>query len=680
MNPLVLLAAEGGPLLESVAEAAPGDPIDLAWLIPVIPALTAGLLLLFGGRLGRLAAWVAILAVGASATISTAVFLQLLASEERTFVTGVARWLDIAGFTVDWSLLVDPLSGVMILLVTWVGLLIHIYSLGYMEGDPRFPRFFAYLNLFVASMLILVLGDSLLVLFVGWELVGLCSYLLIGFWFERRDYASAAKKAFLVNRVGDVGFMIAMFVVYSAVGSLAFADVLPAAGEIGTATLVAIGLLLLLAATGKSAQIPLYVWLPDAMAGPTPVSALIHAATMVTAGVYLIARTSPIYAEIPDVGLLVAAIGALTALVTAIIACAQVDLKRILAYSTVSQLGYMFIGVGVGDHTAGVFHLLTHGFFKALLFLAAGSVMHALADQTDIRRMGGLARVMPITAGTSALAVLAIAGIWPLSGFYSKEEILASAAQYGPGAGTALWAVGLFTAALTAFYMTRWFVLVFLGPARWRDAPHPATDAGHAAQGDAPAVHGEPAHHEVHPHESPIAMTLPLIVLAVGTVAGGLININPETGFLHGWLVGTSVVPYEREASAIPEGLFLPLALAAGVLGIALAAVLYLRADPRTIGVGGGARLAARRAFYVDELNDLLYVRLGGGLSRFLTWFDAEVVDGAVNGLGRLTTGLATVGRRIQTGFVRSYALAVLTGAVLVTAILLGTAFGVGIN
>ncbi len=677
MNPLVLLAAEGGPLLESTARAATGDPIDLAWLIPVIPAVSAGLLLLFGGRLGRLAAWVAILAVGASATISTAVFLQLLASEERTFVTPVARWLDIAGFTVDWSLLVDPLSGVLILLVTWVGLLIHIYSLGYMEGDPRYARFFAYLNLFVASMLILVLGDSLLVLFVGWELVGLCSYLLIGFWFERRDYASAAKKAFLVNRVGDVGFMIAMFVVYSAVGSLAFADVLPAAGEIGTATLVAIGLLLLLAATGKSAQIPLYVWLPDAMAGPTPVSALIHAATMVTAGVYLIARTSPIYAEIPDVGLLVAGIGALTALVTAIIACAQVDLKRILAYSTVSQLGYMFIGVGVGDHTAGVFHLLTHGFFKALLFLAAGSVMHALADQTDIRRMGGLARVMPVTAGTSALAVLAIAGIWPLSGFYSKEEILASAAQYGPGTGTALWAVGLFTAGLTAFYMTRWFVLVFLGPARWREAAHPTSGA---SQGAAPAVHGEPAHHEVHPHESPIAMTLPLVVLAVGTVAGGLININPETGFLHEWLVGTSVVPYEREASVIPEGLFLPLALAAGVLGIALAAVMYLRIDARTIGVGGGARLAARRAFYVDELNDLLYVRLGGGLSRFFAWFDAAVVDGAVNGLGRLTTGLATVGRRIQTGFVRSYALAVLTGAVLVTAILLGTALGVGIN
>jgi NADH-quinone oxidoreductase subunit L len=677
MNPLVLLAAEGGPILGSVAESAPGDPIDLAWLIPVIPAVSAGLLLLFGGRLGRLAAWVAILAVGASATISTAVFTQLLASEERTFVTPVARWLDIAGFTVDWSLLVDPLSGVLILLVTWVGLLIHIYSLGYMEGDPRYARFFAYLNLFVASMLILVLGDSLLVLFVGWELVGLCSYLLIGFWFERRDYASAAKKAFLVNRVGDVGFMIAMFVVYSAVGSLAFADVLPAAGEIGTATLVAVGLLLLLAATGKSAQIPLYVWLPDAMAGPTPVSALIHAATMVTAGVYLIARTSPIYAEIPDVGLLVAGIGALTALVTAIIACAQVDLKRILAYSTVSQLGYMFIGVGVGDHTAGVFHLLTHGFFKALLFLAAGSVMHALADQTDIRRMGGLARVMPITAGTSALAVLAIAGIWPLSGFYSKEEILASAAQYGPAAGTALWAVGLFTAGLTAFYMTRWFVLVFLGPARWRETSHPATAA---PQGAAPAVHGEPAHHEVHPHESPIAMTLPLVVLVVGTVAGGLININPETGFLHGWLVGTSVVPYEREASVIPEGLFLPLALAAGVLGIALAAVMYLRIDARTIGVGGGARLAARRAFYVDELNDLLYVRLGGGLSRFFAWFDATVVDGAVNGLGRLTTGLATVGRRIQTGFVRSYALAVLTGAVLVTAILLGTALGVGIN
>jgi NADH-quinone oxidoreductase subunit L len=675
MLPFVLAAESAGAPLESVAQAA-GGAIDVAWLIPVVPALSAGLLLLFGRRLGnRLAGALAITAVGASAVVSTLVFAQVAAQPEgaRTFVVPVATWLDIASFQVDWALLVDPLSSVMLLLVTWVGLLIHVYSLGYMHGDERYPRFFAYLNLFAASMLILVLGESFLTLFVGWELVGLCSYLLIGFWFEKRSYASAANKAFLVNRIGDVGFMIAMFLVFAVFGSLSFPVVLPDASVLGTGTAAAIALLLFLAATGKSAQIPLYVWLPDAMAGPTPVSALIHAATMVTAGVYLVARTSPIFTLVPDVGLLVAGVGAATALVTAIVACAQVDLKKILAYSTVSQLGYMFIGVGVGDYTAGIFHLLTHGFFKALLFLAAGSVMHALADQTDVRRMGGLARIMPITAGTSAIGVLAISGFPFLSGFYSKEEILASAANVG-GVGTAIWLVGILVAGLTAFYMTRWFVLVFLGRARWRESAHPTAPAEQEA-----GVSGEPTRESLHPHESPPSMTLPLVVLAAASLLGGLLNLNPETGFLHEWLVGPSVVAFEGEGGVIPEGLLMPAAVLAALLGIAGAFALYRAVDVRTVGVGGGARGAARQAFGVDTLYDWIVVRPGRALAGALVAFDTRGVDGVVNGSARLTAGLAGVGRRLQTGFVRSYALALLGGAVLVTVLFLTTALG-GIN
>ncbi len=653
---MILFATSSGAPLETVVSAPTGSAVDLAWLIPVIPALSAALLLLLGKRLGTLSGWIAVFAVGASATISALVFAQVAAQPdgEQTFVRTLIPWISAGDLTVDWALLVDPLSSVMLLLVTWVGLLIHIYSLGYMRGDERFSRFFAYLNLFAASMLVLVLGESLLTLFVGWELVGLCSYLLVGFWFENRPYASAAKKAFIVNRIGDVGFMIAMFVVFAAFGTLSLGTVLPeAAATLTGGTAAVIALLLFIAATGKSAQIPLYVWLPDAMAGPTPVSALIHAATMVTAGVYLVARTSPIFGLVPNVGLVVAGVGVTTALVTAIIACAHVDLKRILAYSTVSQLGYMFVGVGVGDYTAGIFHLLTHGAFKALLFLAAGSAMHALANETDIRHMGGLARVMPITATTSALAVLAISGFPFFSGFYSKEEILASAAGVG-GVGTAIWLVGILTAGLTAFYMARWFVLIFLGRPRWSE--------------------------NAHPHESPLSMTLPLMLLAIPTVAGGLLNLNPETGWLHGWLVGPSVPGFEAEAGVIPEPVLVIAAVAVALLGLGLGFAMYLRVDIATVGVGNGPREAARQAFWVDRLYETVFYRPGRALATFDAWFDATVIDGAVNGVGRLVGGLAGTGRRLQTGFVRSYALAVLAGAVLVTVLLLGNGLGLGVG
>ena len=645
---VLLTAAEGVPLshLTDATGAA-----AMAWLIPVIPALSAAVLLLFGKRLGKASAWVAIAAMAASAVLATLVFGFLRAQPEdaRTLTHTVARWLDIGPLQVDWAVLVDPLSSVMLLLVTWVGLLIHIYSVGYMHGDERYSRFFAYLNLFAASMLVLVLGASFLTLFVGWELVGLCSYLLIGFWFERRDYATAAKKAFVVNRIGDVGFLVAMFAIFLAFGSLDFAAVLPQAATIATGTVIAICLLLFVGATGKSAQIPLYVWLPDAMAGPTPVSALIHAATMVTAGVYLLARTSPLWATVPDLGLIVAWVGAATALVAALVACAQNDIKKILAYSTVSQLGYMFIGVGVGDQVAAVFHLLTHGFFKALLFLAAGSVMHALANNTDVWKMGGLVREMPITAITSAVAVLAIAGFPFLSGFFSKEEILVAALDT-PGA-QGIWVIGFLVAGLTAFYMTRWYVLVFLGAPRW--------------------AHLEPA---LHPHESPLTMTLPLLVLAVASAAGGLINVNAETGWLHGWLA-PSVQPFAGDQAFFEHGIAAALVIGAGLVGIALAAFLYYRrwTEPApATGLSG----AAQRAFAVDTFYEWTVMRPGRFVASVSESFDRRGIDGLVNGLARGTAGLAGLGRRVQTGFVRSYALAVLAGAVLITAMLFGSGLG----
>ena len=663
-----ILAAAEGAFTGEYATAAAGTAIDWSWLIPVVPAISAALLLLFGRRLGTASAWVAIAAVAVSAVVSTVVFFSLLGMDEanRVIVDRVATWIEIGDFSVEWALLIDPLSSVMLLLVTWVGLLIHIYSVGYMHGDEQFHRFFAYLNLFVASMLILVLGESLLVMFVGWELVGLCSYLLIGFWFSNRSYASAAKKAFVVNRVGDVGFMIAMYATFAAVGSLSFTEVLPAAGGIAAGASLAITLLLFLAVTGKSAQIPLYVWLPDAMAGPTPVSALIHAATMVTAGVYLLARTSPLYAHAVevanfDVGLFAAYIGAATALVAALIACVQNDLKKILAYSTVSQLGYMVIGAGIGSQAAGVFHLLTHGFFKALLFLAAGSVMHALANETDVWKMGGLRKVMPITFATSLVAWLAISGIPPFAGFYSKEEILAAALDT-PGA-QGIWVIGALVAGLTAFYMSRWFFLIFVAPSR--------------------------VEADKHPHESPLSMTIPLIVLAIPSAIGGFIGVTPasivrfwelEAGPLFGWLA-PAVVPYAGEAPFVNETVAGLLVTAAAVIGILAAARLYLRPDVDYQALRasfGGIYRAAARNFYVDEAYEHSVAAGGTALARGSAFFDSRIVDGAVNGAGRATAWLASVGRHVQTGFVRSYALGLLLGTVVVTVALVGGFFFLG--
>jgi NADH-quinone oxidoreductase subunit L len=656
----VLATAEGGFTGEYVTAAA-GSAADLAWLIPVVPAVSATLLLMFGRRIGKASAAIAIAAVGFSAIMATAVVLQIAAAPEaeRSIVRVVAQWLSIGDFRVDWALLIDPLSGVMLLLVTWVGLLIHIYSLGYMHGDERYTRFFAYLNLFVASMLVLVLGESLLVLFVGWELVGLSSYLLIGFWFTEMPNAVAAKKAFIVNRVGDVGFMIAMFLTFSALGSLSFVEVLPHVGDIATGTAVAIGLLLFVGATGKSAQIPLFVWLPDAMAGPTPVSALIHAATMVTAGVYLVARMSPLYAAIHDagvydVGLLIAWIGALTALLTALIACAQNDLKKILAYSTISQLGYMFVAVGLGNLAAGVFHLLTHGAFKALLFLAAGSVMHALHEETDVWKMGGLRRHMPITFVTSAVGTLAIAGVPFFAGYYSKEEVLASAIET-PGAHM-IWVLGALVAGLTAFYMSRWFILIFLGQPRYPD--------------------------DIHPHESPLSMTLVLVVLAIGSIGGAFIGVSAgsyprfwqlQHGELFEWLA-PAVQPYVGDQLWFSETAAAGIVLALVAVGLITAWALYLRpVDIAAVRARMGWLYRAMLGkFYVDELYERTIATPGELMAEGMAVFDARGIDGFVNGLGRGTYELSQIGRRTQTGFVRSYALAVLFGTLLISALFLG--------
>jgi NADH-quinone oxidoreductase subunit L len=474
-------------------------------------------------------------------------------AEPASYVRPLPTWIDVGGFTVSFDLFIDQLTAVMLLVVTGVGFLVHVYSVGYMHGDERYGRFFAYLNLFLASMLILVLGSNLLTLFLGWELVGLSSYLLIGFWFEKGEYASAAKKAFITNRVGDVSFMIAMFLVFATFGTLDFLEVLPNAEALATGTAFVIVLLLMGGAAAKSAQIPLHVWLPDAMAGPTPVSALIHAATMVTAGVYLLVRTSPVLIVSVEAMEVVAWIGALTALVAALIAVRQDDIKKVLAYSTVSQLGFMVLGIGVGAFRESIFHLVTHAFFKGLLFLAAGSVMHALANETDIWRMGGLRKAMPITFWTALTGWLAISGVPPFAGFFSKDQILTEAYFHGYGI---VWMIGLVAAVITAFYMTRWFVLVFLGQPR----------------------HGP----DVHPHESPLTMTVPLIVLAVLSTVGGLVLNAIHAGPLYRYLQ-PAAAPVDDLGYApygpLDERVLIPLAIVAAVIGIGLAYLGYVRRD-----------------------------------------------------------------------------------------------------
>ena len=615
--------------------------VDNLWVIIALPALGAVFLHFFGRRIGEpVAGWIASAMIGSSFVIGLIAAVPFIQGGAHPETVYLFDWIPGLGATAE--LLWDPLSALMVLVVSGVGTLIHIYSIGYMHGDERFARFFTYMNLFAMSMLTLVLANNFAVLFLGWELVGLCSYLLISFWFTRPSAAAAGKKAFIVNRIGDFGFMIALMLVFTTFGTLSYSEVLHDPGELlGAGTATAIGLLFLVGAAGKSAQIPLYVWLPDAMEGPTPVSALIHAATMVTAGVYVVARTSPIYALSDTASVAVATIGALTALLAATIAIAQKDIKRVLAYSTISQLGYMFIGVGSAAYVAGVFHLMTHAFFKALLFLGAGSVIHAMADEQNMNKMGGLFKHMKITGWTMGIATLAIAGIPPLAGFWSKDEILGSAFEKG-GFYYVLWAIGLVTAMITAFYMARMFILTFLGKPRW--------DEG------------------VHPHESPLSMTVPLMVLAGLSVVGGLINTPFRLGLEHFLEPAFEGV----KLTHAPEGALLwilaAVSVLAGIIGISIAAALYLGPEDRRERLLAKVRrpwFAMENAYWVDQMYGRMIVLPGKKASNWAAFsFDTKLVDGLANGVGVLVQRVSTALRPIQTGLVRNYALILAAGVV----------------
>ena len=649
-----------------------GFNTNLAPWIILFPLVGSLVLLFAGKRLGKLSGQLASAVMVAAFVCGVVQFLRVLGVEGgehhenlRSATHHLFDWIQVGGFSFGADLLVDQLSTIMVLVVTGVGSLIHIYSISYMDGDPRYSRFFAYLNLFAASMLLLVLADNLLLMYVGWEGVGLCSYLLIGFWFEKPSASNAAKKAFLVNRIGDFSFLLGMLLLAVTVGSLSIGAIngaangfvlegiggsadIPLGPELTAGIATIASLLLFGGATGKSAQIPLYVWLPDAMEGPTPVSALIHAATMVTAGVYMIARLSPVF-ELGDALIVVAIIGGATALWAALMACTEYDIKRVLAYSTVSQLGYMFLALGVGAYSVAIFHLVTHAFFKALMFLGAGAVMHGLDNETDMRNMGGLKKSMPIVGRTFMLGWLAICGIIPFSGFFSKDAILASAWADGQ---YILWGVGVLTAFLTAFYMSRMYFRVFEGK--------PKAPAG------------------VHPHDAPLPMAIALIPLAVLSVVAGVLNLPGDLRlekFLEPAL-GHSEVPH-----GITAWLLGGAALVAGIAGILFARSLYLSRAGSLRRQKLNTRFefeltAPRNKFWIDEIYGRTIVLPGKALAAFLSdVFDRKVIDGFLVGLGRFAAGFGDIGRRSQTGYVRSYAAMFLIGAVVAISLML-TRFG----
>jgi NADH-quinone oxidoreductase subunit L len=631
--------------------------LDYSWLMLLFPALGTLIIAFLGKRLGKgVISWLAPGMVLLSFAVAVGQFVTLLGlpAEERRHEVVLWQWMATGKFHVDFALLVDQLSVTMALVVTGVGFLIHVYSVGYMQHDPRFGRFFAYLNFFILMMLTLVLANNYLLLYVGWEGVGLASYLLIGFWFDKPSAADAGKKAFIVNRIGDFGLALAIMFIWTGLGTLQFSQVFERAGTqwvAGGAIVTTVTMLMLLAATGKSAQLPLFVWLPDAMEGPTPVSALIHAATMVTAGVYMTARSAALFNLAPTSAAWVAGIGAATALFAATIALTQTDLKRILAYSTISQLGYMFLAVGVGAYASGIFHLATHAFFKALLFLAAGSVMHALAGELNIDKMGNLRAKLPTTCWTYLIGAAALAGIPLLSGFFSKDEILWYAWQKSP----VLWGVGLVTAALTAIYSFRSVFVPFWGEERDKKLHH-------------------------HAHESPRVMTVPLILLAVGAMLAGYIGL-PHLSLIEGWLepvfhAGKAAAEGATEAAAHPaawvEWALLALSALVALSGAYFAYTIYVvKTDiPKQVreSLGWFGRLVENK-YYVDELYNAVIVNplrdLGG-------WFAGTVdkggLDGAVNGIAGITGWLGGQARRLQTGLVGLYALSILFGAVALVA------------
>ena len=620
--------------------------LDAVWLIPALPLVGFLTLLVAGRKLGDpWAGWLATSAIGGAFVATLVVFAELLSrsGEERQHVTKLFAWVPVNGFQVDVAFLVDPLSITMALFVTGIGTLIHLYSVGYMHGDERFSKFFVYLNLFAFSMLMLVLADNFLLSFLGWEGVGACSYFLISFWFTRESAAVAGKKAFVTNRIGDFGFMVAMFLLFASVGTLDYwggNGVMDGVERLSTYTASAVVLLLFVGAAGKSAQLPLYLWLPDAMEGPTPVSALIHAATMVTAGVFLLVRSAPLLEQAdPAVTTLIAVVGALTALFAAAVACAQDDIKKVLAYSTVSQLGYMVLAVGSGAYVAAIFHMITHAFFKALLFLGAGSVIHGMHDEQDMKRMGNLRKWMPITWATFLVGWLAISGVPPFSGFWSKDEVLAGAWGKSP----VLWFIGIVVALMTAYYMSRQVFLVFYGDERFE------------AEGD----------HAVHPHESPWVMTVPLVALAVLAAIGGLLNLPLFKGtlFLEHWLEPSlgEIEPHSL-ATGTKVGLALAATLAA-LAGLGLAYVTWYRKRPQENENLEPAIL--EQAWRYDEAVAAVVGGPGRAAAAGAALFDKRVVDGAVNGVATLVRQGGDRLRKVQTGYVRNYALGLAAGVVL---------------
>ena len=623
--------------------------LDLVWLIPALPLTGFLLIVLFGRKLGEPGAGiVATLMTAASFAVTAGVYFELLSrtAKERSHVVTLFSWLPVGSLSIDMAIIADPLSITMALFVTGIGSLIHLYAIGYMHGDPKFPKFFMYLNLFVFSMLMLVLGENLLVTFLGWEGVGACSYFLISFWHTRESAATAGKKAFVTNRVGDWGMMIAMFMAFSAVGSLSYSAINSAAANNGIAAVTATGIALMLfvGACGKSAQLPLYIWLPDAMEGPTPVSALIHAATMVTSGVFLLTRMAPVLdASYPWAGDVIATVGVLTALFAATIAVAQTDIKKVLAYSTVSQLGFMFLAIGSGAYTAAIFHMITHAFFKALLFLGSGSVIHGMHHEHDMRRMGALRKVMPVTGFTFIIGWLAIAGVPPFAGFWSKDEIL----LYAFANNRFLWLLGVIAALLTAYYMTRQVIMVFFGEARWHD---------HAEENG--------AHGDHTPHESPWTMVTPLVVLAGLSIVGGAMQLpfSKNTHWLQDWL---KPIVYESEANIKEtwaysnKWLLLAFAIVIALTGIAVSVAVYAKGKFKPVEpaiLADAWRYDASIAAFVG----------GPGRAAFdgVAAFDATIVDGAVNGVGSEVRAASGILRRVQSGFVRSYAAIIGIGAV----------------
>ena len=619
------------------------------WLLPAFPLVGALVLMVFGRRLGEpRSGWFAAAMPIASFLVTLTVYFDLLSrhSEDRHEVVTLFSWIPVGALHIDVALLADPLSITMALFITGIGSLIHLYAIGYMHGDPKFSKFFLYLNLFVFSMLMLVLGENLLVTFLGWEGVGACSYFLISFWHTRNSAAVAGKKAFVTNRIGDFGVMTAMFLAFSTIGSVSYSSINEAAhtGALAPVTATAIGLLLFVGACGKSAQLPLYLWLPDAMEGPTPVSALIHAATMVTSGVFLMTRMSPVlHASYEWAPMIIACVGAATALYAATIAVAQNDIKKVLAYSTVSQLGYMFLAVGSGAYVAAIFHMVTHAFFKALLFLGSGSVIHGMHHEQDMRRMGALRKLMPVTAITFIIGWLAIAGVPPFAGFWSKDEIL----LYVYANNRGLYVVGLITALLTAYYMTRQVIMVFYGEAKWKDHAH-----DHGAHGD------------FEPHESPKIMLFPLIVLSVLSVIGGAMQLpfTKKLHFLEHWLtpvVEESEADIHHTWAYENKYVLLVVAVLIAATGIATAFAVYAKKKAKAIE----PRVLEQAWFY-----DAGAAKLVGGPGRAafnaVAWADSHIVDGAVNGTAALVRGIASQVRKSQSGFTRVYAALMAVGAV----------------